>query len=95
MVTPSSAVTVAVIHVFGPATSHDATVPLHAPADEAYATVALTWFTVAVTSALVVPCGTSAVYDVVALTNAGASAPGAIARSISRASSDGCTVTSM
>jgi hypothetical protein len=112
IVAPSAAVTVAVIHVFGPATlqliadcgavvtpartCHSASLPTaHGPADDAYDTVAPGSLGVAVTSALVVPSGTSAVYDVVVLTNAGASVPGEIASPLSDASSDGCTVTSM
>jgi hypothetical protein len=61
----------------------------HAPPVDAYATVALTSFVVAVTAALVVPNGTSAVYSIVVLTNAGVNTPGSIASSASIASSDG------
>ncbi len=67
----------------------------HAPPVDAYATVALTSFTVAVTAALVVPFGTSAAYSVVVLTNAGVNAPGAISRSLSVASFDGAAVTTI
>jgi hypothetical protein len=71
----------------------DAFPGVHAPADDAYATVALTSFVVAVTATLVVPLGTSAAYDVVLLTNNGVSAPGATARSASVASPGSSTVT--
>ena len=63
VVLPSAAFTVVVIHVFGPATAQsdgDAFPGVHAPADDATATVALTSFTVAVTAVLVVPFGTLA-----------------------------------
>ena len=59
---------------------------VHAPADDEYATVAPTSVVVAVTATLVVPAGTSAVYDVVLLTNAGDNSPGAIVKSPSEAS---------
>jgi hypothetical protein len=80
---PSAAVTVTVIHVFGPAMAH---VPVaHAPADDEYTTVALTSAAAAVTAVLVVPFGTCAAYDVVLLTNAGDRAPGVRLSAASRA----------